>query len=81
MKKAAIVVSILAALAFLFFPIHTERYENGTKLTQALAYTVVEWCACDGTYENTRTFWFPDNRHSLENLYKIECDLRQAETH
>ncbi len=76
MKKIGVIL-VLILLAAVFVPVPTECFEDGTKVYESLTYAVVEWHANDGTYENTRLYWFPER--GIDNLLKLEADLRNAE--
>lgn len=76
MKKiCGIVIIFVLVTALLFVPVPTERLDNGTKVYESLTYAVAAWHAQDGTYENTRLYWFPER--GIDNLIKLEMDLRK----
>lgn len=78
MKKAyRILILTILVFALLFVPIPTERTENGTRVYESLTYAVARWYSYDGTYENTRIYWFPER--GIDNLLKLEMDIRNGQ--
>lgn len=92
MKKkaiAAVSLSVVIILLILFLPIRTGLCKDGgTRVYSALTYKVVVWNRLleetkeDGsagelqTYHKTSVFWFPDNRKSIDELWRIERNDR-----
>lgn len=60
----------------LFLPVPTGTYKDGgTKEYTSLTYKIVVWNRLvdeDTTYHKTSIFWIPDNRKSIDELWKIE---------
>ena len=60
----------------LFLPIPMGTYKDGgTKEYTSLTYKIVVWNRSvdeDTTYHNISIFWIPENRKSIDVLWKIE---------
>ena len=93
MKKAKIVipVCVIAVLLILFLPIPKGTLEDGgTREYTALTYKLVVWNRLlaeaneDGSagdvhvYHKTSVYWFPDNRKSIDELWKMEWKTQSA---
>ena len=71
-KKIWIIIAIAAILAILFVPIPTGQYKDGgTREYTALTYKIVNWNRLteDGTYDETRVYFFPNNFKSIDSLW------------
>ena len=74
-KKIWIIIAIAAILAILFVPIPTGQYKDGgTREYTALTYKIVNWNRLteDGTYDETRVYFFPNNFKSIDSLWQME---------
>ena len=77
MKKKILITAIvvLILLAVLFVPIPSGAYKDGgTREYRALTYKVVAWnrLSGNGIYDETKTYWFPDNFKSIDELWEEE---------
>jgi len=88
MKKKGVIIPaliVLVLVAALFLPIPKGSYDDsGTRVYDALTYKIVEWnrtiAEADengeftktGTYHKTSIFWYPDNKRSIDELWKME---------
>ena len=75
-KKMILLLGSLFVLLALFLPVPTGTYKDGgTKEYTSLTYKIVVWNRLvdeDTTYHKTSIFWIPDNRKSIDELWKIE---------
>lgn len=75
-KKMILLLGSLFVLLVLFLPVPTGTYKDGgTKEYTSLTYKIVAWNRLvdkDTTYHKTSIFWIPDNRKSIDELWKIE---------
>lgn len=76
-KKIWIPIVIAVLLAILVIPIPTGVYKDGgTREYTALTYKIVDWnrLTGDGTYDETRVYFFPYNFKSIDGLWYYEED-------
>ncbi len=76
-KKIWIPIVIVVLLAILVIPIPTGVYKDGgTREYTALTYKIVDWnrLTGDGTYDETRVYFFPYNFKSIDGLWYYEED-------
>ncbi len=76
-KKLWIIgIAVIILLAVLFVPISQGPYKDGgTREYSALTYKVVDWNRLMGNdiYTATKTYWFPDNFKSIDELWEEEA--------
>jgi len=69
-------IVLLVLLAILFIPIPSGVYKDGgTREYSALTYKIVNWNRLteNGIYTETKTYWFPDNFKSIDELWEEEA--------
>ena len=82
MKKKIWIPIVIVLIAVLFIPIPSGVYKDGgTREYTALTYKIVDWnrLTGDGTYNETRVYFFPYNFKSIDNLwYKEEPNVEHS---
>ena len=77
MKKKIWIPIVIVLIAVLFIPIPSGVYKDGgTREYTALTYKIVDWnrLTGDGTYNETRVYFFPYNFKSIGDLWYYEED-------
>ncbi len=76
-KVCIIMLLVIALLGILFIPIPAGHCKDGgTRVYSALTYKIVKWhrLTDDGVYEQTRVYFLPRNRQSIDELWELEKD-------
>ena len=74
-KILVLILATVLLLAVLFVPIPKSPYrDGGTREYSALTYKIVDWnrLTTDGVYDATKTYWFPNNFKSIDDLWADE---------
>lgn len=81
MKKKAVIITLVSALALLLVfavlivPVPSgQMKDGGTRVYSALTYKIVDWnrITADSVYEKTKVYFFPDNFRSVDSLWADE---------
>ena len=74
-KILVLILATVLLLAVLFVPIPKSPYrDGGTREYSALTYKIVDWnrMTTDRVYDATKTYWFPNNFKSIDDLWAGE---------
>ena len=81
MKKKAVIITLISALALLLIvavlvvPVPSgQMKDGGTRVFSALSYKIVDWnsITADSVYEKTKVYFFPDNLRDVDSLWADE---------